>query len=162
MIYVFLNSVKRIRPLSIFASMILGLGLTVVAWGGTVEVKGKGGAQLYVVKVHADWCGSCTALEPILTEVKTSLADKPVLFVTLDVTDAAKVEASRLLAAALDIEGHMKANNKTGLVLLISAKDKKLVETLTKANAPADMVQKIGGYLHGPSGSSESGKSNLK
>ena len=32
---------------------------------GTVPVEGEGDPALYVVKVHADWCGSCTALVPI-------------------------------------------------------------------------------------------------
>ena len=68
---------------------------------GTVPVEGEGDPALYVVKVHADWCGSCTALVPILEEVHAGVADQPVLFVQLDVTDSTLTSQARLLAAAL-------------------------------------------------------------
>ena len=60
------------------------------ALAGTVQVDGEGSPALYVVKVHADWCGSCKALTPVLEEVREALADDPVLFLELDVTDEAR------------------------------------------------------------------------
>ena len=110
---------------------------------GTVPVEGEGGPELYVAKVHADWCGSCTALVPILEEVQAGVAKEPVLFVQLDVTDSTRTAQARLLAAALGVEDHLKANNKTGLVLLIDAEDKSLLETVTKKNTAAEIVGKI-------------------
>ena len=65
---------------------------------GTVPIEGEGDPALYVVKVHADWCGSCTALVPILQEVQAGVADHPVLFVQLDVTDSTLTSQARLLA----------------------------------------------------------------
>ena len=100
-----------------------------------------------MVKVHADWCGSCTALVPILKEVQAGVADHPVLFVQLDVTDSTLTSQARLLAAALDVEDHFKANNKTGLVLLINAEDHTLLETVTKQNTAAEIVGKIETHL---------------
>lgn len=114
---------------------------------GTVPVEGEGDPALYVVKVHADWCGSCKALVPILKEVQAEVADQPVLFVELDVTDSALTAQARLLAAALDVENHFKANNKTGLVLLINARDHTLLETVTKQNSAAETVGKIEAHL---------------
>lgn len=114
---------------------------------GTVSVEGEGDPALYVVKVHADWCGSCTTLEPILEEVQAGVADHPVLFVQLDVTDSTLTSQARLLAAALDVEDHFKANNKTGLVLLINAQDHTLLETVTKQNSAAEIVGKIKTHL---------------
>ena len=114
---------------------------------GTVPVEGEGDPALYVVKVHADWCGSCKALVPILKEVQAEVADQPVLFVELDVTDSALTAQARLLAAALDVEEHFKANNKTGLVLLINAQDHTLLETVTKQNSAAEIVGKIEAHL---------------
>ena len=114
---------------------------------GTVPVEGEGDPALYVVKVHADWCGSCTALVPILEEVQAGVADHPVLFVQLDVTDSTLTSQARLLAAALDVEDHFKANNKTGLVLLINAQDHTLLETVTKQNSAAEIVGKIKTHL---------------
>ena len=114
---------------------------------GTVPVEGEGDPALYVVKVHADWCGSCTALVPILEEVQAGVADQAVLFVELDVTDSTLTSQARLLAAALDVEEHFKANNQTGLVLLINAQDHTLLETVTKQNSAAEIVGKIETHL---------------
>lgn len=117
------------------------------ALAGTVQVDGEGSPALYVVKVHADWCGSCKALTPVLEEVRESLADEPVLFLELDVTDEARTAQARLLTAALGIEDHLKANNKTGLVLLINPGDNALLETLTRKNSADEMVGKIKGHI---------------
>ena len=117
------------------------------ALAGTVQVDGEGHPALYVVKVHADWCGSCKALAPVLEEVRESLADEPVLFLELDVTDEARTAQARLLTAALGIEDHLKANNKTGLVLLIDPGDNALLETLTRKNSADEMVGKIEGHI---------------
>ena len=117
---------------------------------GTVQVEGEGDPALYVVKVHADWCGSCTALVPILEEVQAGVADQPVLFVQLDVTDSTLTSQARLLAAALEVEDHFKANNQTGLVLLINAQDHTLLETVTKQNSAAEIVGKIKTHLAAP------------
>ena len=114
---------------------------------GTVPVEGEGGPDLYVAKVHADWCGSCQTLVPILEEVQAAVADEPVLFVQLDVTDSTRTAQARLLAAALGVEDHLKANNQTGLVLLIDAGDDRLLETVTKKNPAAEIVGKIEDHL---------------
>ena len=116
-------------------------------FAGAVEVPGEGDPALYVVKVHADWCGSCKALVPVLEEVRASLADKPVLFLELDVTDAKRTSQARLLAAALGIEEPLKANNKTGLVLLIDPAKKAVVETLTRKNPAEEMTGKIKAHI---------------
>ena len=112
-----------------------------------VPVEGEGGPDLYVAKVHADWCGSCQTLVPILKEVQAAVADEPVLFVQLDVTDSTRTAQARLLAAALGVEEHLKANNKTGLVLLIDARTHTLKETVTKKNPAAEIVVKIEQHL---------------
>lgn len=117
------------------------------ALAGTVQVDGEGSPALYVVKVHADWCGSCKALAPVLEEVRETLAAESVLFLELDVTDEARTAQARLLTAALGIEDHLKANNKTGLVLLIDPSDKALLETLTRKNSAEEMVGKIEGHI---------------
>ena len=119
------------------------------ALAGTVQVDGEGSPTLYVVKVHADWCGSCKALAPVLEEVRETLASEPVLFLELDVTDEARTAQARLLSVALGIEDHLKANNKTGLVLLINPEDKALLETLTRKNSADEMVDKIERHIAG-------------
>lgn len=120
---------------------------TAPAVAATVPVEGQGDPALYVVKVHADWCGSCQALVPLLEEVRKVVTDQPVLFLELDVTDAALTAQSRLMAAALGVEEHFKANNKTGLVLLIDSSDKTLLDTLTRKNSAEEMTAKIRAHL---------------
>ncbi len=120
---------------------------TAPTFAASVEVEGEGTPALYVIKVHADWCGSCKALVPILDEVRETMSAEPVLFLTLDVTDADRTGQARLLAAALGIEQHLKTNNKTGLVLVINPEDKALLETLTKENTADEMVGKIEGHI---------------
>jgi thiol-disulfide isomerase/thioredoxin len=132
----------------VFTLAALALGLSPApTLAGTVAVEGEGDPALYVAKVHADWCGSCTALVPILEEVRAEVADEPVLFVQLDVTDSTRTAQARLLAAALGVEDHLKANNKTGLVLLIDARDHTLLETVTKKNTAAEIVARIEDHL---------------
>ena len=132
----------------VFTLAALALGLSPApTLAGTVAVEGEGDPALYVAKVHADWCGSCTALVPILEEVRAEVADEPVLFVQLDVTDSTRTAQARLLAAALGVEDHFKANNKTGLVLLIDAQDHTLLETVTRQNSAAEIVGKIETHL---------------
>ena len=133
------------RTLSLIALSFLLT--TAPAFAGTVEVEGEGTPALYVVKVHADWCSSCKALVPILDEVRETMSSEPVLFLTLDVTDADRTGQARLLAAALGIEQHLKTNNKTGLVLIINPADKALLETLTRENTADEMVGKIEGHI---------------
>jgi len=133
------------RTLSLIA--LAFLFTTAPALAGTVEVEGEGTPALYVVKVHADWCGSCKALVPILDEVRETMSAEPVLFLTLDVTDEDRTGQARLLAAALGIEQHLKTNNKTGLVLVINPSDKTLLETLTKENTADEMIGKIEGHI---------------
>ena len=84
---------------------------------------------------------------PVLEEVLKAVADQPVLFLELDVTDAARTAQSRLMAAALGVEEHLKANNKTGLVLLIDSADKTLLETLTRKSSADEMTSKIRAHL---------------
>ena len=77
---------------------------------------------------------------PSSKKSKPEWADHPVLFVQLDVTDSTLTSQARLLAAALSVEDHFKANNQTGLVLLINAEDHTLLETVTKQNSAAEIV----------------------
>ncbi len=36
---------------------------------------------------HADWCGSCKAMDPKIKEARKDLGDASALFVVLDLTD---------------------------------------------------------------------------
>ena len=110
---------------------------------GTVAMNGEGGPSAVVVKLHADWCPSCKALEPTLAELKSELKDEPVLFLTLDITNPVNTEQSRLLAESLGIENLVKKNNKTGLVLVYDPKTMKTKHVFTKSDGMEDMKKGI-------------------
>ena len=110
---------------------------------GTVKIDGDGGPAAVVVKMHADWCPSCKALEPTLAELKSELKDEPVLFLTLDITNPVNTEQSRLLAESLGIENLVKKNNKTGLVLVYDPKTMKTKHVFTKSDDMDNMKDSI-------------------
>ncbi|MDG2167350.1 MAG: thioredoxin family protein [Opitutales bacterium] len=110
---------------------------------GTVKIDGDGGPAAVVVKMHADWCPSCKALEPTLAELKSELKDEPVLFLTLDITNPVNTEQSRLLAESLGIENLVKKNNKTGLVLVYDPKTMKTKHVFTKSDDMDTMKDSI-------------------
>lgn len=128
------------------SSLFLGLSLLLcnsAGYAASVDIPGNTSPQVFVAKVHADWCGSCRALEPIIAELKNNFADDPVLFVTLDVTNKTTISQARLLAAALGIEEQLKENNKTGLLIIWNSNEMELVEILTLKSTQEEMVKTI-------------------
>ena len=132
------NLIKLAGVISIFIS-INGL------IAATVNIEGDGAPSAVVFKMHADWCPSCKALEPTLAELKAELKGEPVLFITLDITDSANTEQSRLLAEALGIESIMKKNNKTGLTLVYDPKTMETKHVFTKSDGMETMKAGIMG-----------------
>lgn len=107
-------------------------------------------ASLYAVSFYADWCGNCKVLDPNIEKAieQANLKNKSVLFVKLDLTDDASTQQARLLADALGISEIYQTNSgRTGFVLLIDAKDKKTVATITQRRSIDDIVTDIEFYL---------------
>lgn len=100
-------------------------------------------AQLMVVKFHADWCGSCKAIAPAVKDLKASLEGKPILFVTLDFTNDATKSQANMLSMALGIHEIVSKNSKTGFLLVMDSKTKKVHEKLTKKMSSKEMESKI-------------------
>lgn len=103
--------------------------------------------KVIAAKFHADWCGSCQTMKPMLANVKEQLSGKDVLFVTFDKTDEAKSHNSQLLASSLGIEDIYNSNDKTGFVLLIDNESKEIVGKLTKTDSTGEMVEVISSAL---------------
>ncbi len=100
--------------------------------------------DILLVKYHADWCGSCKTLAPILTELNAKLSGKNVKYVELDFTDemttsAAKAEATKLGIASFLTEG----KQKTGYVAIIDANSKKEMGRLTKTQSVSEMYKEV-------------------
>jgi len=84
-------------------------------------------AKPIIAKIHADWCGTCTRLNPTMAALEQRVGDEATI-VTLDVTDKAAVARSSAEADRLGIRKFFDAyKGKTGTVGVM-ARDGKIVQ----------------------------------
>jgi thiol-disulfide isomerase/thioredoxin len=77
-----------------------------------------------VVKIHADWCGTCTRLETTFEQLEKQIGSEARI-VVLDVTDKAAVARSAAEADKLGIRDFFDSyKSKTGTVGVIDASGK--------------------------------------
>lgn len=101
---------------------------------------------VYGVLFYADWCGSCKALDPKITQARQEamLDTQDVLFVTLDLTDDVTKHQAALMAATLGISDVYESNaGKTGFMLLLNAENGEKLSQLTKKLEPGDIATRI-------------------
>jgi len=86
--------------------------------------------KVIALQFYADWCPGCKALQPKLDEAMKDAAGQPCLTVKLDQTNKDSHQAEYMLAA-LGYADLWKDNaGKTGYVLLVDTKTKKVVATI--------------------------------
>ncbi len=108
---------------------------------------GKMQPKVIVVKIHADWCGACKQIQPTVDELKAEFSEKGVLFVTLDFTDAAKSAQSGMLAAELDIQGWVRVNNNTGMLLVYTAGEQAELDVFNQRHSKKEIAAGIQKHL---------------
>ena len=92
------------------------------------------------VLFHADWCSSCKALAPKLAAVRPDFAGQPVLFTQVDFTDDNTRAQADLLAAWLELgPAYAEQGRKTGFMLLLDAKTRRVLGKLTKAQGEEEL-----------------------
>lgn len=77
------------------------------------------GADLVVVRIHADWCGRSPEIAPLFAELSRKFGNQPVLFVTLDITDDQRRKEAERMASALGIESVLQQPFESGMLKLI-------------------------------------------
>jgi len=129
------------------SAIVLGLFLAMSFIPNKTFAQENSEVKLMVVKFHADWCGSCRALGPVLTDLTNKLDGKPVLFTQLDFTNNTTKHQANLLASALGIKKIVDDNNGTGFLLVIDSKTKAIKTKLTKTQTVKEMATKIKSLL---------------
>lgn len=114
--------------------------------------------QILAITFRADWCSECRKVEPTISQTAAAYADKPVLFLKMDLTNASTKHQSEMLAAALGIEKIWKQNQKTGYAILVNPATKNSVGVLYAAQNAKDMAKSIDGALMGAKMMAEKGK----
>ena len=106
--------------------------------------------KLIAVYFYADWCPNCKVLSPQFARARTDadLDEKGVLFVTMNITNAATIHQSILLASALGIDKFVQAQGSaTGYVAILDAKSKKELVRFDRESSSDAIAQGIGSRL---------------
>ena len=99
---------------------------------------------IIAVKLHADWCGSCQKMGPAMTHLANKLDTQPILFVTLDRTTRSSRQQSDFMAVALGIDRALdQFEGKTGAIVVLDARTKRVVETLGAGQCVKQMGKRL-------------------
>ena len=108
----------------------------VMAFMPTLTIAETDQPKVLAVLFYADWCGSCTVLDPEIQKArdKFDLDNEPVLFIRLDTTDAARRYQAGLMASSLGLGDFYEQNaGATGFMILVDAETNEIISRLTKS-----------------------------
>lgn len=109
-------------------------------------------SQIAAVRVHADWCPNCRALDPKVEKVIASDEWDGVTFVRIDYTrrdrTAVFAEADSL-GIGEAIRAHFAGGINTGLLLLVDIDSQAVIDTMTHKETEAAIAARIRGAVSG-------------
>jgi thiol-disulfide isomerase/thioredoxin len=112
--------------IGLLAALVFG-GFAASAKDGPVECTSKP----YVVKIHADWCGSCKALQSVWEQIETDLEEQATA-VTFDVSDRVAYAESEATAEQLGIGAFfLEYRKRTGTIAVLDCSTLEPVEVLS-------------------------------
>ena len=110
------------------------------AWAKSAE------PELFIIKFHADWCGSCQLLGPKIEKArgKAGLDDSAALFIKLDLTDSTTRNQAAMMASALGLGKYFSDNaGKTGFAILVDPESKEIKGRITKDMSAETIIELI-------------------
>jgi thiol-disulfide isomerase/thioredoxin len=122
--------------------MVLCHVSTAQAWKAPEQPK----AQIFAVYFSAKWCPNCHILSPIIAQARTKgeLDTKPIVFITLDLTDKSTIYQSQMLASALGLGDYLAAQgSSTGYLALVDASSKKELARFDSKATVDGMIREI-------------------
>ena len=123
--------------------MVLLIAFPAISGDNTEET------ELIALRMYADWCGKCKALDPTVDEVKPEFKGKGVFFAVFDQTDEFAQEQSVLHAQLLDLHHVQKEfGGQTGLLLLIDPQTKEIKERITHTISVDELRNKLTVYIN--------------
>lgn len=103
-------------------------------------------SEVAAVRVYADWCSNCRALDPKVDAVAASGDWDNVSFVRIDYTkrdkDAVFTEADRL-GVGPAIRAHFAGGIKTGQLLLVDVQSQAVISLVTHEETEAGISERI-------------------
>lgn len=134
------------KTVKLFAFVLLTLVISQT--GFSQNLSKATSPKLLVVKFHADWCKTCRAMGPVFEDLQNKIDGGNVLFVKLDFTNNKTKNQAVLLGAQLGIADVLSQNDRrTGFVLVIDAKSKKVLQKLGVDDDVDEMESKIRSFL---------------
>lgn len=105
-------------------------------------------AALMAVKFWHQTCPACREIDPRFAQIRKEFADRPVLFVTFDMSTQQSRAQSKMLAERLGIEDLYEDNfGATGYVVLVDAETRREVDRLTASQDTRTMREKLASSL---------------
>jgi thiol-disulfide isomerase/thioredoxin len=103
--------------------------------------------NVLAVRMYADWCGNCKALDPKIDAIKPGFRNGDILFMRLDQTEDFDTAQSEIMARLLGIgDIFTEYKGKTGIMLLIDSDTKKLLEVINHRMSEEEIAATLKKY----------------